>query len=186
MVELTDLQRRIAMKWDRPVEPEKVAKALNVSVETATRELEGMATFVWSRFSDRQRKVADLYNSGERSQAEVAEELGVSRATVARDLRAMKELSHEEDIDMALDVVDPDFILKLYHRPDLTPDAEDDYQPPFHGKPRISRSTAYRRTAKEWGYAPEQTDKTLHELKIARRAIGRAIKLIKADDGKAT
>ena len=35
-------------------------------------------------------------------------------------------------------------------------------------------------------YAPEQLDKILHELKIARRAIGRAIKLIKADDGKAT
>ena len=85
MVQLTDLQRRIAMKWNRPVEPEEVAEALNISVETSTRELEGMATFVWSRFSDRQRKVADLYNSGERSQAEVAEELGVSRATVARE-----------------------------------------------------------------------------------------------------
>ena len=180
MVELTDLQRRIAMNWDRPMEPEEVAEALNISVETATRELDGMRNFIRSKFTDRQWKIAELYNGGlGTTQAKVAEELGVSRATVARALKAMRDF--DNDFVMVIEIVEPDFpdfFQKIYHRRDLAFDAEDDYQPPFHGKPRISRSTAYRRTAKEWGYAPEQTDKILHELKIARRAIGRAIKAV--------
>ena len=88
----------------------------------------------------------------------------------------------------ARDAVEPDFARKFLHIPKLTFDAGFDSRGAalFGAAPTISRSTAYRRTAKEWGYAPEQIDKTLHELKIARRALNRALKLIEADDREAT
>ncbi len=134
-----------------------------------------------AQLTERQRQIADLYNGGQRTQTEVAKELDISRATVARELRYMRE----EHILDAMEAIEPDFYQKVLHQRDLTFDAEWDYQP-FGSRPLISRSTAYRRSAKEWGYAPEQIDKTLHELKIARRAINRALKLIEANDRKAT
>jgi len=133
------------------------------------------------QLTKRQRRIADLYDGGRRTQSEVAKELGISRATVARELQYMRE----EHIIDAMEAIEPDFFEKVLHGRDLTFDAAWDYQP-IGGPPLISRSTAYRRSAKEWGYAPEQTDKTLHELKIAHRAINRALKLIDANDRKAT
>ena len=130
------------------------------------------------QLTERQRRIADLYEGGQRTQTEVAKKLGISRATVARELRHMR---HMEDL---LDAA-PGIFHKVWHNRLLTPEAEDASHP-LYGEPTISRSTAYRRTSKEWGYAPEQIDKTLHELKIARRAINRALKLIEADDRKAT
>ena len=127
------------------------------------------------QLTERQRRIADLYDGSLRTQSEVARELGISRATVTRELRHMRDL---EDLEW-------DIFIKIWHSRKLTPEAEDGSHP-FFGEPTISRSTAYRRTAKEWGYAPEQIDKTLHELKIARRAINRALKLIEANDRKAT
>ena len=91
----------------------------------------------------------------------------------------------EDEVLDAMEAVEPDFSEKVHKRRALSFDAEYDYRPVF-GPPLISRSTAYRRSAKEWGNAPEQIDKTLHELKIARRAINRALKLIEAHDRKAT
>ncbi len=131
--------------------------------------------------TERQRRIADLYEGGQRTQTEVAKELGISRATVARELEHMRE----EHILYAMDAIEPGFFEKVLHGRDLTFDAAWDYQP-LGGPPLISRSTAYRRSAKEWGYAPEQIDKTLHELKIARRALNRALKLLEADDREAT
>ena len=116
-----------------------------------------------------------LYNGGlGMTQAEVAKELGVSRMTVARELKAMRSLCEEDyDFEQAVDAVEPNFPDKVYHRRELDLYAAIDYS-----EGRISRSTAYRRSLKYWGYAPEQLDKVLHELKIARRAIGRAVKAV--------
>ncbi len=133
------------------------------------------------QLTKRQRRITDLYDGGRRTQSEVAKELGISRATVARELRYMCE----EHILDAMEAIEPSFYEKVLHHRDLTFDAEFDYRP-FGSPPLISRSTAYRRTAKEWGKAPEQIDKTLHELKIACRAINRALKLIEANDREAT
>ncbi len=133
------------------------------------------------QLTERQHRIADLYDGGLRTQTKVAKELGISRATVARELEHMRE----EHILDAMDAIEPGFFEKVLHGRDLTFDAAWDYQP-LGGPPLISRSTAYRRSAKEWGYAPEQIDKTLHELKIARRAINRALKLIETNDRKVT
>ena len=134
------------------------------------------------QLTERQRRIADLYNGGQRTQTKVAKKLGISRATVARELRYMRQ----EHILDAMEAVEPlSFSRKVLHCRDLTFDAAWDYQPLF-GPPSISRSTAYRRSVKEWGYAPDQVDKPLHELKIAQRAITRALKLIEANDRKAT
>ena len=130
------------------------------------------------QLTERQRRIADLYDGGLRTQFEVAKKLGISRATVARELEHMRDM---EDLLK----VEPGIFPKVWHGRQLTPEAEDDSHP-FFGEPTISRSTAYRRTAKEWGYAPDQVDKPLHELKIAQRAITRALKLIEANDRKAT
>ncbi len=131
------------------------------------------------QLTERQRRIADLYDGGQRTQTEVAKELDISRATVARELRYMGE----EHILDAIDAVEPGFFKKVLHSRDLTLDVEIDR---LLGLIQISRSTAYRRSAKEWGSAPEQIDKTLHELKIARRALNRALKLIEAADREAT
>ncbi len=133
------------------------------------------------QLTERQRRIADLYDGGLRTQSEVAKELGISRATVARELRYMCE----EHRLYAMEAIEPGYLRKVLHFRDLTFDAACDYQP-FGAPSLISRSTAYRRSAKVWGNAPEQIDKTLHELKIARRAINRALKLIEANDRKAT
>ena len=129
--------------------------------------------------TERQRKIAELYDGGLRTQKVVAAELGVSRATVARELRRVVDLYDEWDFAPNT----PDIYCKAVHGRELTFDLEYDYA---EGHGTISRSTAYRRTAKEWGYAPEQRDKPLHELKIAERAIGRALRAIKADGNEAT
>ena len=135
--------------------------------------------------TERQRKIAELYDGGlGTTQKAVAAEIGVSRATVARELRRVNDLHNEWEAttnDPA-----PDIYLKAEHEPDLSLDDKLDYRPIFGGPPIISRSTAYRRTAKEWGHAPEQVDKPLHEFKIAERAINRALRAIRANGNKAT
>ncbi len=129
------------------------------------------------QLTERQRRIADLYNCGfRRTQSKVAEELGISRATVARELQHMRDMKELEDAE-------PDVFRKVWHEPKLTPQAEDDYRP-LDGEPIISKSTAYRRTAKALNIAPEQIDKAWHELKIARRAINRALAAIQANDGR--
>ena len=134
-------------------------------------------TPVW--LTERQRRIADLYEGGLHTQSKVAMELGISLATVARELRYMRR----DEVIKAMEAVEPDFNEKVSKGRALTFDAEFEMG---LGAVLISRSTAYRRTAKEWGYAPEQIDKPLHELKIARRAINRALKLIEANERKAT
>lgn len=186
MSKLTERQEQIThLKTGQPFEPttpDQVAKALGIPVATAARELEAIAAFVQAELTDRQRQIADLYNGGlGTTQTKVAKELGISRMTVARALKAMRDLFEEEgDFQRAVETVEPDFSSKIYHQRELDFDAQMDYQ-----DRRISRATAYRRSLKEWGDAPEQTDKIWHELKIARRAIARAVKLIEAD-GKAS
>ena len=191
-VELTPRQRQIAdLKTGRPFEPttpDQVAKELGIPLAIAARELEAITAFVQAELTDRQRQIADLYNGGlGTTQTKVAKELGISRVTVARALTAMRDLFEEEgDFQRAVETVEPDFSFNIYHQGIMGWDEREDYKPLFGGPSKISRTTAYRRSAKEWGYAPEQRDKILHELKIARRAVNRAIKLIDADDGKAT
>ena len=181
MTKLTERQRQITrLKTGKPFEPttpDQVAKALGIPVATAARELEAIAAFVQAELTDRQRQIADLYNGGLGTQIKVAKELDISRMTVARELKTMRDLFEEKgDFKQAVETVEPDFSDKIYHRCELDIVYELDYM-----EGRISRATAYRRTAKYWG-----TDKILHELQTARRAINRAVKLIEADDGKAT
>ena len=192
MTKLTERQRQITClrsgKIDEPMAPEQVAKELDIPVETAARELEAIAAFVQAELTDRQRQIADLYDGGRgTTQTKVAKELGISRVTVARALTAMRDLFEEEgDFQRAVETVEPDFSYKIYNQSIMGWDEREDYKPMLGGPSKISRATAYRRSAKEGGYAPEQRDKILHELKIARRAVNRALKLIDADDGKAT
>ena len=56
------------------------------------------------QLTERQRRIADLYEGGLRTQSEVSKELGISRATVARELRHMSE----EDFLDAMGAIEPD------------------------------------------------------------------------------
>ncbi len=181
---MTDLQRRIAgverEHISRPADAGQIATALGISVETAGHELDAMAGLFRSEVTHRQRQVALAYNGGYRTtQASVAEELEISRMTVARDLKAMRDAFKDADLRLVVLTVSPALIFQIEAKTSYLPA---DYMSVQAGQ--ISRATAYRRAAKAQGTSPQQVDPVLYELKIARWAFNRAVTQLEAAEGK--
>ena len=131
--------------------------------EAPSREFDDFA----ARLTPRQAEIYRLYKT--QPQNVIAEQLGISRATVARDLAAIRSRD---------DLPEADSWVVATGSKRLTPtDFSELIEKGRH------RSTAYRQAQKRDRTAPEHRDKVLHELKIAHRAIRRAV-LAMADNGE--